>query len=266
MPRSEEVPDRGDAKGGAEAFSTRRDRLLSLALMLGFDIVGPLLAYYWLRSAGLSTVSALVLSGVLPALGIAIGAVRHRRPDAVGILVLVGIVAGSIVGIASGNAHLVLLDGTVPTAAFGLVCLGSLWSRRPLIFRFALEAIGADTPEGRAFADRWRYGGFRHAFRVTTAVWGTAFLAAAAVRIAIIETASVGTAKATSTLLPLAAAALVVVWNVAYAKRGRRLGDQAIEAARSMGEASRPCRLSRWPPPGTAEASRRHSIRPNQCR
>jgi hypothetical protein len=57
-------------------------------------------------------VLALVLSGVLPVFGIALGIVRNRRLDAIGILVLVG----TVVGTASGSAHLVLLDGTVPTA------------------------------------------------------------------------------------------------------------------------------------------------------
>jgi hypothetical protein len=81
-----------------------------------------------------------------------------------------GILVGSVVGLASGSAHLVLLDGTVPTAVFGVVCLGSLWSRRPLIYRFALEFIGPETLKGEDFADRWRYESFRHAFRVTTVV------------------------------------------------------------------------------------------------
>jgi len=47
------------------------------------------------------------------------------------------------------------------------------------MFRFALETIGAETPKGRDFADRWRYQGFRHAFQVTTVAWGLAFLAEA---------------------------------------------------------------------------------------
>jgi hypothetical protein len=112
---------------------------------------------YSLHSAGLSSVAALILSGVLPAFGIALGVVRRRRFDAIGILVLIGSLVGSAVGLASGSAHLVLLDGTVPTAVSGVVCVGSLWSKRPMIYRFALEAMGPDSPKGRDFADRWRY-------------------------------------------------------------------------------------------------------------
>ena len=97
-----------------------------------FDVAAPLVAYYSLRSAGLSSVGALVLSGVFPAFGIALGVVRRGSLDAIGVLVLIGIIVGSAVGLASGSARLVLLDGTVPTAVFGVVCIASLWSRRQI--------------------------------------------------------------------------------------------------------------------------------------
>ncbi|MHB8670427.1 MAG: VC0807 family protein [Acidimicrobiales bacterium] len=110
------------------------------------DVVGPLITYYALRSAGISTVLSLVASGLPPAFGIALGVLRRRHLDAIGALVLAGIVVGTALGLASGNAHLVLLDGTIPTVAFGSVCVGSLWSGRPLIYRFALEAAGVRRP------------------------------------------------------------------------------------------------------------------------
>ena len=54
-------------------------------MILVFDLGGPLLAYSLLRSAGMSAVAALVLSGVLPALGIVIGALADRRLDVIGV-------------------------------------------------------------------------------------------------------------------------------------------------------------------------------------
>jgi hypothetical protein len=214
-----------------------RGRLQSLGPIVFFDVVVPVVAYYSLRSAGLSLVTALILCGVFPAFGIVLGVVRRRRVDAIGILVLIGILVRSAVGLATGSAHLVLLDGTVPTAVFGVACLGSLWSRRPLIYRFALEFMGPETPKGRDFADRWRYHSFRHAFRVTTVVWGFAFLAQASAQVVIIQAASTGAAKITSSVMPLVVAALVIIWNVSYAKRARREGELAGRAARARGDA-----------------------------
>ena len=160
-----------------------RNRLQSAAKIVVFDIAGPLVAYSLLRSAGLSSVSALVLSGAFPALGIAVGVARQRRVDAIGVLVLAGIAVGTVLGLVSGNARLMLVEGSVPTAVFGLLCLASLWSPRPLIYRFALEFMGADTPRGRDFEGLWRYPGFRHAFRLFTVVWGVTYLAEAAARV-----------------------------------------------------------------------------------
>jgi uncharacterized membrane protein len=201
-----------------------------------FDVIGPIVVYYGLRSAGLSTVAALILSGAIPAVGIALGVAYHRRLDAIGVLVLIGIVVGSVLGVVSGSAHLVLLDGVVPTAVFGVVCVASLRSRRPMIFRFALEGMGRDTPKGRDFADRWRYPAFRHSFRVVTVVWGVMFVAEAVTQAVIVETASVGVAKTTSNLLILPFAAVVIAWNISYAKRGQRRGMAADEARRARGE------------------------------
>ncbi len=126
-----------------------RNRFLDLAMIVVFDIAGPLVAYSLLRSAGQSAVTALVLSGAFPALGVIASLIRHRRADTIGVLVLAGIAVGTVLGLLSGDPRLVLVEGSAPTAVFGLLCLGSLWARRPLIYRFAIEFIGAATPRGR---------------------------------------------------------------------------------------------------------------------
>jgi hypothetical protein len=218
-----------------KAPAPNRGRFLSLAPIVVFDVGGPLVAYYSLRTAGLSALWALLLSGVLPACGLVLSAVRRRRLDAVGILVLLGIMVGSVLGVVSGSAHLVLIDGIVPTAIFGVVCLGSLWSVRPLMFRLALQTMGADTAKGRDFAGLWRYAGFRHAFRVTTVVWGLAYLAEAAAQVLIIETSPIGVAKLTSHVLPLAVGAVAIAWNISYGMHSKRKGEQAAETAQGLG-------------------------------
>ena len=217
-----------------------RGRFLPLAKIAVFDIAGPLVAYSLLRSAGLSAVSALVLSGIFPALGVALGTAHDRNVDVVGVLVLLGIAVGTGLGLASGNARLVLLEGSVPTVVFGAVCLGSLWTRRPLMYRFAVEFIGPNTPKGRDFADRWRYPEFRHAFRVTTVVWGVAFLAEAAARIIIVESTSTGSALGISKVMRYAVAGVLIAWNIAYGRRAKRTGEAQGAAARARGDVPPP--------------------------
>jgi uncharacterized membrane protein len=207
-----------------------RSRLASLAPIVVFDIAGPLVAYSLLRSHGASTVLALVLSGVLPAFGVALGFLRNRRLDAVGALVLAGIAVGTVLGLATHNARLILVEGSIPTALFGLVCLGSLWSSRPLMFRFALEFNGPQTPRGRDFSDRWRYAGFRHAFRVITVVWGLGYIAEAAVRVLIVESTSTGAALGISKVMPYVVAGLLAIWTTAYGQLARRRGERLAAA------------------------------------
>jgi hypothetical protein len=216
--------------GNQESGRDRR-RLQSIAKIAVFDIAGPLAAYSLLRSAGLSTVTALVVSGALPAIGVTAGVIQHRRVDTIGVLVLAGIAIGTVLGLLSGNPRLVLVEGSVPTAVFGLLCLASLWSQKPLIYRFALEFMGADTPKGRDFASLWRYPGFRHVFRLYTVVWGVAYLAEAAARVVIVETTSTGTALTVSKVMPYAVGAVIVAWMIAYGRRARREGERLAAAA-----------------------------------
>jgi hypothetical protein len=216
-----------------------RNRMWSVAKIAIFDVAGPLVAYQILHSEGLSSVLALVLSGVLPGIAVVGGLIRHRRVDAVGLLVLAGIAVGTVLGLVSGNARLVLIEGSVPTAVFGLMCLGSLRSRRPLIFRFALEFMGADTPRGREFDGLWQYPGFRHVFWLFTVVWGVAYLAEAAARVVIVETTSTGTALAVSKVMPYAVAGLLTGWMFLYGRRARRQGERlAAQAAAEQAAAA----------------------------
>jgi len=214
------------------AAARDRSRLQSLAMIAVFDVAGPLVAYWLLRSNGLSAVTSLVLSGVFPAVGVAINFIRDHRIDAIGVLVLAGIAVGTALGLLSGNARLVLVEGSVPTAVFGVLCLASLWSGAPLMYRFASEFIGLDTPRGREFqALSQNTGpvgqGFRHVFRVMTIVWGIGFLAEAAARVAIVELTSTGTAFAISKVMPYVVAGVLGAWTFGYGNWSRRRGERA---------------------------------------
>jgi len=248
---------------GNQHGSTRdrnRNRFQALAMIAVFDIAGPLAAYSLLRSAGQSAVSALVLSGALPAVGVIAGLVRHRRVDAIGVLVLAGIAVGTILGLISGNPRVVLVEGSVPTAVFGLLCLGSLWARRPLIYRFAIEFIGADTPKGRDFASLWQYHGFRHAFRLYTVVWGVAYLAEAAARVVLVETTSTSTALTISKVMPYAVGAAIIAWMTAHGRHARREGERLAAEAKAEAQAEAQA-AGNAPEPAAREARAATSVR-----
>jgi hypothetical protein len=207
-------------------------------------------------------VAALVLSGVFPAVGVTINFILHRRADALGVLVLAGIAAGAILGLVSHNARLVLDEGSVPTAVFGLICLGSLATPKPLMYRLAVEFIGPGTPKGREFDGLWQYAEFRRVFRVITAVWGVAYLAEAAARVVIVQNTSTGTALATSKVLPYAVAAVLIAWTLGYGRYQKRKGERlaaVAAAAQSAAPGASPGSWPAWTSPSTSGTPRPRS-------
>lgn len=239
-----------DAQRTAGTGPAATGRLRSIAVIVVLDVAAPLAAYYALvHYAGLTTVTALLLSGVFPASVVTIGAIRHHRLDVVGALVLAGIVVGTVLGLVSHSARLVLVEGSVGTGVFGAACLGSLWTQRPLMFGLALEFTGPDTAQGREMTGLWQYEGFRRIFRVITAVWGIGFLLEAAVRVVIVYSTSTGTALVSSQVTPFLWLGALSAWTVAYGryqkKKGERLAAvsevaQAADAQPELAETAHP--------------------------
>ena len=236
-----------DARRDTANTTAKGGRLRSIAMIVIFDVAAPLVAYSLLRSAGMTAVTALLLSGVFPALGVTIGVIRHRRLDVVGALVLAGIAVGTVLGLVSHDARLLLVEGSVPTAVFAVACLGSLWARRPLMFSFALEFTGPDTTQGREMTRLWQYEGYRRIFRVITAVWGAGFLLEAAVRVVVVYHTSAGTALAISKVTPFLFIGVLSAWTVAYGAHRKRKGARM---AAVTGEAAGP---GPAPSPGITE-------------
>jgi hypothetical protein len=207
-----------------------------IAMILVFDLGGPLLTFSLLRSGGMSTVAALIISGIFPALGILIGALVDRRLDIIGVVVLGGLIVGTVAGLVSDNARFYLLEGAVPSLVFALACLGSLRSSKPLIYRFAVELIGPDTAKGRDITGAWRYPGFRRAFQVITAAWGVAYLIEVAARLVVIEITSTGIALVFSKLVPYVCAVILSIWTLVYGEHEKKKAEQSAAPSKDPGK------------------------------
>jgi hypothetical protein len=205
-----------------------------LAPILLFDIAGPIIVQSVARSHGASLTVSLALSGVPPAAWILVGMVWRGRVDAVGVFVLTSIILATLIGLVTGSGRLYLLDGAILTGVFGLVCLASLATPRPLMFHFALASNGGlESPGGREFADRWRYAGFRRVFVVMTIVRGAAFALQAAINVTIIEATATDKAFVINKFLPYLFLAVLGAWTFVYGMRAKRRGEAAVAAALS---------------------------------
>ncbi len=220
-----------DARRTAESSAAKGGRLRWVTMIVIFDIAAPLVAYKLLRSAGMSAVTSLVLSGVFPAIPVSFDAVKHRRVEVVGVLVLAGILVGTVAGLVSHSARLVLIEGSVPTGVLGVAFLGSLVARQPLMFGFAREFTGPDTAKGREMTMLWQtYEGFRRIFRIMTVVWGVGFLIEAALRIVVVFNTSTGTALAISKVTPFMFVGILLAWTFAYGALNRKRAERMIGA------------------------------------
>jgi intracellular septation protein A len=220
-----------DVGGTARTTAASSSRVRSIVMIVIFDVAAPLVAYKLLRSAGLSGVTSLVLSGVFPAIPVSIDAIRHRRVEVVGVLVLAGILVGTVLGLVSHSTRLVLIEGSVPTGVLGLAFLGSLLARQPLMFTFAREFTGPDTAKGREMTMLWQtFEGFRRIFRIMTVVWGVGFLIEAALRVVIVFNTSTGTALAISKVTPFIFVGILLAWTFAYGTHHRKRAERMTAA------------------------------------
>src|SRR5205814_427382 len=159
--------------------STPAGWLPALAINAGL----PLGTYLLLAGHGVATVPALVLSGVWPLGGLLITVVRGRRLDELGVLTLVVIGLGVIGALVFANPRLVLVKDPAITGVFGLILLGSLLCRRPLMFYFGRRFATDGSPQGVAgWNHLWQHAEFRRSQRTLTLAWGACFTGEAAVR------------------------------------------------------------------------------------
>ena len=191
--------------------------------MLGLDIIGPLVAFQLLRSAGLAEVWSLVLAGTLPGFGVLVDYLRWRTVDVVGVVVLGGIGLSIALAVVTDDPKIVLLESAALTGAFGLACLLSLATHRPLIFYFGQAFNGGrHSSEGAELeADFDKYGEARFFWRTVTVVWGLTHLALAVVLTAIVQTSSTSTALTFNRTVPWILTAALIAWAFWWGERLR---------------------------------------------
>jgi intracellular septation protein A len=213
-----------DAQAHAEPVSRRS----GVVRIIGLDLIAPLVVYRFCRGIGVSEVWSLAVAATPPGAGVAVGWLRRRTLDVTGAIVLGGIGLSILLAALSNESKVILLKGAALTGAFGLACLVSLVTRRPLIFYFAQAFYGGrHSVEGArldAGYDLYREGRFY--WRTVTVVWGVAYLVEAAVLLVVVESTTTGAALSFSRTLPWLVFGLLFGWTFWW---GARVADQDAE-------------------------------------
>ena len=171
---------------------------------------------------------AVVASGVPPLLDSVIGIARNRRIDFLGGFVLIGLVAGLIPSLMSGNTQLLLVRESLITGVMGLVYLASLLTPRPMTFYFTRYFVTGNNPENVAtFNGLWQHPMFRHSMRLSTIVWGVMLSLEAATRVYLVYHLSTAQFLLISPFVLYGFLGATMAWTMWYSRYTRRNARRA---------------------------------------
>ncbi|MFE1931443.1 VC0807 family protein [Streptomyces sp. NPDC059474] len=207
--------------------------ILGWVVTLTLNVAAPILTYNALRDHGWSEFAALLLSSAWPVVDGAVHIAWRRRLDELAIVTLVFIVITAVVStVGAHSARALLIKDSAVTGLFGLLCLATLLTPRPLMFylgrKFATDGTEASTAWWNGL---WNVDGFRKAMLTMTTVWGVAYCMESAVRIVLSYTLRTDTMVVLSPVLIYAVLASLGVWTGVYGKRSRRKGEARAAAA-----------------------------------
>ncbi len=152
---------------------------------IGVNAVAPYATYLGLTAYGVDTVWALVAGAIFPTAAILVGAIRQRRVQAIGILVLTATAASVGSALWFTSPFLALARGSLMTALTAIVLLASLMMRRPLLFHLA--NAGRDAAAREEAETEWNAEpAVRRMMWQLTAVWGVALLVETALSLVVI--------------------------------------------------------------------------------
>ena len=185
---------------------------------IGINAGLPYATYLLLNHEGVSTVMALAAGAIFPVAAIIIGFIRERQIQIIGMIVLVATVASILAALYFTSPFLALAKGSVFSAAFALLLVGSLFARRPLVFHLARLSQEAEDREQaeRLWQTEPRY---RRLMRHVTAAWAGAFVVEGSLRLVLIPLLPIALFLPVSEAMSLGCIGLMVAWTWRYASR-----------------------------------------------
>ncbi|HUH85013.1 MAG TPA: VC0807 family protein [Stellaceae bacterium] len=200
-----------------------------------FDVAMPIVIFNLLSAYGVPTLWALVAGGLSPAVNNIRIWVKSRRLEPLGIIVMAFLTIGTATSLITGSVFFTLIRESFLTATFGLICLGSLFAERPLLFYIMRQFVAGDDPQRIAWWNGlWEVPQFRAAQRLVTAVWGLVYLIEALLRVGFALVLSPAEVVSISPVMAFVVLTALIAWTRRYflALRERRLREQQAAAPR----------------------------------
>ena len=186
---------------------SKRNYVIFTVLVNG---IVPWILYVYL-SEHMSSLAALTVATLVPLLDNLVHLMKHRKLDAFGALMLFTFLLTILLVLLGGSEKILLVRESLITASVGLIFLGSLFFRRPIMYYLALRFIAAPH-----FAENWDYAYFRFVMKLMTFVWGVMLTMEAAVRIVMVYRLSTASYLALSNLVLYGFIGAAILWTVIY--------------------------------------------------
>lgn len=212
---------------------SRVSRLAGVARIVGLDVIVPLLVFQVAVWAGVPVVWALVGSGLPPLIGVCVDWFWWRTVEVVGVVVCGGILLSVVLALLTQDPRAVLLEGVVVTFVFGVVCLWSLRSRRPLIFHFVQAFYGGPrTAAGDDLdVEYTTYVQARRFWRTVTVVWAVGYMVESLTRALLVWLAPAATGLLINRTVPWVVYVGLMVWIYWWGRRTRNAAPATAPAA-----------------------------------
>ena len=221
------------------AFSKRRRVALAylrangvgLVTEAAINFVLPYLIYGWAKPHW-GDVDALIASSAPPIVWSLVEFARHRRVDALSILVLAGIALSLLAYVGGGGVRMLQLREKLVTGLIGGIFLVSAAIRRPLIFELARAGLARrGSAELDGFVALRDNPFFRRTMTVMTVVWGFGLVAEAAVAGVLVFAMSIKAFLIVGPIVGNVTMGALALWTFWYSRRQRRKGEARRAAA-----------------------------------
>lgn len=186
---------------------------------LAIDVGGTMIVYYALSPFFSKTsIWPLVGASLVPAVSNVVNLVRRGSADIVGLIILIGLIAGMVPIALGGSQRLLLLRESFVTALVGVALLISPFvMRRPIGYYVIREFLTAnDTLPAEHFEVLWRTPYFPREVRIVTLAWGALLVGEFVLRAFMALHMNIafvlGAAPVLFTILMLLAGAITAVW------------------------------------------------------
>lgn len=213
------------------APQAQRPNVLRMLLPVARDIAIPMAAYFTLHELGYSDFIALLAGAAASTATVLIAAVKARKVDVIGAIVLAGFVIGLIGSLISGDPRIMIARDSVGTAAVGLSFLISALAAKPLTYVAVRRALAAAPDRLAAMETAYETRpAVRRTYLNLAILWGAGLFGEAALRVVLAFQLPVHTMVWLSTVLMVATIAVLMVISARTVKRMR----QAIERPQAV--------------------------------